>query len=140
VADPSLLQKGNLGGDSKQAAHASLVQTRNSREAEVEYVLAKPFKSASTGTRLGFPAYSNSKEILGFYRESNTNVGTGVFVPIDRHLEDFSPEAIVGAREIINEAISANDEAVHSLKKWGSIGNLIDQVLAHNWATGSSKL
>ena len=83
---------------------------------------------------------SNSKEILGFYRESNTNVGTGVFVPIGRHLEDFSPEAIVGAREIINEAISANDEAVHSLKKWGSIGNLIDQVLAHNWATGSSKL
>lgn len=140
VADPSLLQKGNLGGDSKQAAHASLVQTRNSREAEVEYVLAKQFKSASTGTRLGFPAYSNSKEILGFYRESNTNVGTGVFVPIDRHLEDFSPEAIVGGRDIINEAISANDEAVHSLKKWGSIGNLIDQVLAHNWATGSSKL
>lgn len=40
-----------------------------SRENEVENVLAKQYKAVRTGERLGFPAYSTNKEILGFYRE-----------------------------------------------------------------------
>jgi hypothetical protein len=103
------------------------------RESEVEYVLAKEYKALRTGERLGFPAYSSSREILGFYRESRSKVGVGEFIPIAAHSQDFGPLEIMQASEILGEAIAKKSSAVHALKDWGTIANLIDHALVYDW-------
>jgi hypothetical protein len=107
---------------------------QESRESEVEYVLAKQYKALRTGQRLGFPAYSANKEILGFYRESTTKVGVGQFTAISRHRNEFGPLEIMQATEILESSIAKKSEAVHSLKDWGSISNLIDHALVYDWS------
>mmetsp|Transcript_27332 Transcript_27332/g.38445 ORF Transcript_27332/g.38445 Transcript_27332/m.38445 type:complete len:788 (-) Transcript_27332:1140-3503(-) len=106
----------------------------DSRESEVEYVLAKQFKSMRTGERLGFPAYSAAKELLGFYRESSMRVGVGQFVPISRLRDDFGHVELLQATQVLEEAIAKKSEAVHALKDWGSISNLIDHALVYDWS------
>jgi hypothetical protein len=105
-----------------------------SRENEVEYVLAKQYKALRTGERLGFPAYSANKEILGFYREASSKVGVGQFVPISRHRNDFGPLEILQATEILEDCIAKKSDAVHALKDWGSIANLLDHALVYDWS------
>lgn len=108
-------------------------ETGDSLESEVEFVLAKQYKSMQTSERLGFPAYSASKELLGFYRESRTKVGVGQFVPIRHLAHEFGPLEVMQATEILEEALAANSDAVHALKDWGSISNLIDHALVYDW-------
>ena len=111
------------------------IREEESRESEVEYVLAKHYKALRTGERLGFPAYSADKEILGFYRESSGKVGVGQFSPIARHRNDFGPLEIMQATEILEDAIAKKSGAVHSLKDWGgSIANLLDHALVYDWS------
>jgi hypothetical protein len=110
------------------------IQEVESHESEVEYVLAKHYKALRTGERLGFPAYSASKEILGFYRESSSKVGVGQFTPIFRHRNDFGPLEIMQATEILEDSIAKSSEAVHRLKDWGSIANLLDHALVYEWS------
>ena len=113
------------------------VGDEESREGDVEYVLAKQYKSLRTGGRLGFPAYSANKELLGFYRESSNKapggVGVGQFTPISRHINDFGPLEIMQATEILEQAIAKKSEAVHALKDWGSVGNLLNHALVYDW-------
>jgi hypothetical protein len=103
-------------------------------ESSVEYVLAKQFKAFQTGEKLGFPAYSASKEILGFYRESDTRVGVRHFVPIRRHAAYFGPTEFHQATEILEQAIAQNSEAVHAMKDWGSLVTLLDHALVYDWS------
>jgi hypothetical protein len=105
-----------------------------SRENEVEYVLAKQYKALRTGERLGFPAYSANKEILGFYRESSGKVGVGQFVPMTRHRNEFGPLEILQATEILEDAIAKKSTAVHAMKDWGTISNLLDHALVYDWS------
>jgi hypothetical protein len=105
-----------------------------SRESEVEYVLAKHYKALRTGERLGFPAYSINKELLGFYRESSGKVGVGQFVPISRHRNEFGSLEILQATEILEDCIAKKSEAVHALKDWGTIANLLDHALVYDWS------
>jgi hypothetical protein len=110
------------------------VRQENSREGDVSYVLAKNYKSLRTGERLGFPAYNTDKELLGFYHESNHKLGVGQFIPIGRHREDFGPLEIMQATEILQEAIDSKSEAVHDIKEWGSLANLLDHALVYAWS------
>eukprot|EP00980_Cylindrotheca_fusiformis_P028006 scaffold22575_cov141-Cylindrotheca_fusiformis.AAC.37 len=105
-----------------------------STESEVVYVLAKQYKALRTGERLGFPAYSANKEILGFYRESNGKVGVGSFHPLSRHRNDFGPLQVLQANEILEDAIAKKSEAVHALKDYGSMANLLDHALVYDWS------
>jgi hypothetical protein len=105
-----------------------------SRESDVEYLLARQYKSLRTGARLGFPAYSTNKEILWFYRESSNKVGIGQFTPISSHTNDFGPLEIMQATGILEGAIAKKSKAVHALKYWGSIGNLLDHALVYDWS------
>ncbi|KAL3907377.1 MAG: hypothetical protein SGILL_008902, partial [Bacillariaceae sp.] len=126
------------------ARHSELQSQRtqlsdeDSRESEVEYVLAKQYKALRTGERLGFPAYSANKEILGFYREAAGKVGVGQFVAISRHRNDFGPLEILQATEILEESIAKKSRAVHSLKDWGTISNLLDHALVYDWSKDMS--
>jgi hypothetical protein len=109
-------------------------ESGDSRESEVEYILAKQYKSMRTSDRLGFPAFSASKEILGFYHESSTKVGVGRFVPIRYLADEFGPLESMQATEILEEAIATKSAAVHALQDWGSISNLIDHALVYDWS------
>lgn len=111
------------------------MREEESRESEVEYVLAKQYKALRTGERLGFPAYSADKEILGFYREASGKVGVGQFSAISRHRNDFGPLEIMQATEILDDAIAKKSRAVHALKDWGgSVANLLDHALVYDWS------
>ena len=103
-------------------------------ETEVAYVLAKQYKAARTGERLGFPAYNANKEILGFYRESNGKVGVGSFHPLSRHRNDFGPLEVLQANEIFERAVANKSDAVHALKDWGTMANLLDHALVYDWS------
>lgn len=109
-------------------------ETAASRESEVQFVLAKQYKALRTGERLGFPAYSSNHEILGFYRESSMKVGVGRFVPLSVHADEFGPAEMEQATRILRDAIESDSEAVHALKDWGSISNLIDHALVYDWS------
>lgn len=133
IPPPSLRAVG--AEDSKPAYERDVAETADprSRESEVEYVLAKQHKAFRTGEPLGFPAYSESRELVGFYRESRSKVGVGEFIPISQHAEDFGPMEIMQATEILNKAIASKSSAVHALKDWGSISSLIDHALLYGW-------
>lgn len=115
--------------DSQQRALAN-----DSHESEVEYVLAKQYKTLRNGTRLGFPAFSASKEILGFFREGNGKVGVGQFVPISHHSDDFGPLEILQASEILEDFIAKKSDAVHCLKDHANITSLLDAALVYDWS------
>jgi hypothetical protein len=100
----------------------------DSQENKVEYVVAKQYKSVRTGERLGFPAFSASKEIVGFYHEA------GHFMPIKDFVKDFGPMEIMQATQILEQAIASKSDAVHSRKEWGSISNLVDHCLVYNFS------
>ena len=104
------------------------------RESEVEFVLAKQYKSVRTGEPLGFPAFSADHEILGFYRESSTGVGASHFDPIQRH--DFQPADKHDARKILEEAIISKSRVVHARKDWESMASLIDHCLVYSFSNG----
>jgi len=99
---------------------------------DVEYVLAKQYKSLRTGERLGFPAYSARKELLGFFRESSSKVGHAFF-PISNNEKDLD-EIKLQAGAALRDAIDSKSEAVHALRDWGSISNLVDHALVYDWS------
>lgn len=115
--------------DSQQRALAN-----ESHESEVEYVLAKQYKTLRSGTRLGFPAFNASKEILGFFREGNGKVGVGQFVPISHHCDDFGPLEILQASEILEDFIAKKSDAVFFLKDHANITSLLDAALVYDWS------
>jgi hypothetical protein len=125
---------GIMGGEGRYEEDDSLLTTGATRESEVEFVLAKQYKAVRTGERLGFPAFSAAKVILGFYRESTTKVGVGQFIPIGHHREDFGPMEILQATQILEDALQNKSDAVHMLKDWGNITNLIDHALVYDWS------
>jgi len=122
------------GDEKQQSLKRYDEQGEENRESEVEYVLAKQYKALRTGERLGFPAYSATREILGFYPAHSNKVGLGQFVPISRHTDDFGPLEFMQASDILQDAINNKSRAVHALKDWGSINNLIDHVLVYDWS------
>ncbi len=105
-----------------------------SQESEVQYVLAKQYKTLRNGTRLGFPAFSATKEILGFFREGNGKVGVGQFVPISHHSDDFGPMEILQASEILEDFIAKKSDAVHCLKDHANMTALLDAALVYDWS------
>jgi hypothetical protein len=102
------------------------------RESEVEYVLARQYKSLRTGERLGFPAFSIDREILGFYHDSPRNTGVRQFIPISD--EDFGPAEKLQAKKILTDAIHSNSRAVHSVKEFGSIASVLDRCLVYDFS------
>ena len=98
----------------------------------VEYVLAKQYKALRTGERLGFPAYSIEREILGFYRDSPRNAGLRQFIPAPD--QDFGPSEKLQAKKILEEALGANSRAVQSVKECGSIAGVLDRCLVYDFS------
>ena len=102
------------------------------RESEVEYVLARQYKSLRTGERLGFPAYSMERELLGFYRDSPRNTGVRQFIPTPE--QDFGPNEKLQAKKILEDAIDTNSGAVQSVKDCGSIASVLDRCLVYEFS------
>ena len=102
-------------------------------ETDVEYVLAKQYKSLQTRNKLGFPAYSHDKKLLGFFSATSKSDGSR-FVSIDE-LPDFqSSEVQQQATTILQDAIDAKSEILYCLRDWGSLGSLLDRVFVYDWS------
>jgi len=112
----------------------SLIADSGSREAEVDFVLAKQYKTLRCGTRLGFPAFDHCGQIMGFFREGNGKPGVGQFVPISYHSEDFGPLECMQANEILQDFRDKGSDAVHRLKDHGTIARLLDSALIYDWS------
>lgn len=107
-------------------------------EADVEYILAKQYKTLRNGTRLGFPAFSADKEILGFFREGGGKPGVGKFVPIGAHADDFGPLEIMQASEILDDFIAKESKAIHCLKDHANLSSMLDACLLYDWSKDAS--
>ena len=126
----------------------------DTHESNVEYVLAKQYKSLRTGQHLGFPAFSVRKKILGFYRETPSppsgldasgSVAAGSsrpplqdqhhhhFVALRRDSVDYD-EIVQQAEVVLQKAFDSNSEALHALKDWGSIRSMVDHALVYDWS------
>mmetsp|Transcript_3435 Transcript_3435/g.8158 ORF Transcript_3435/g.8158 Transcript_3435/m.8158 type:complete len:730 (-) Transcript_3435:500-2689(-) len=123
-----------IGAHAESPLHPAPLADDDTRESEVEYILAKQYKALRTGQRLGFPAYSANKDLLGFYREVAGKLGSGSFVPISRHRDEFGPLEIMQATQILEDAMAKKSEAVHALKDWGSVAALLDHALVFDWS------
>jgi hypothetical protein len=125
------------------APHDRRFSFENTRETEVQYVLAKQHKSINTGEQLGFPAFSLGKELLGFYREESSSSSSGVstiqtkFIPVNQ-LSEFGPKEMLQASEILNEAFTSGSDTLHSLQQYGSISKLLDHCKVYVWSRGSA--
>ncbi len=95
---------------------------------DVEYILAKHFR------KLGFPVYNSNKLIIGFYRESSTEIGIGQFSPLSLHMDELGPNDIVEANRYIHEAIVQKSQALHCKKDWGSVGSMFDHAMVYDWS------
>jgi hypothetical protein len=135
TGDPAMLNTpGRRSHHVSYGSQSKINSNEDNPESLVEYVLAKKYKSLHSGEHLGFPAYSGNKEIVGFYREATNKLGASQFVAIGRHTRDFGPFEILQATDILEEAIANKSDAVHALKDWGSIGNLIDHCLVYDFS------
>lgn len=126
----------------------------DTHESNVEYVLAKQYKSLRTGQHLGFPAFSARKKILGFYRETppppsgldaSGSAAAGSsrpalqdhhhhhFVALRRDSVDYD-EIVQQAEMVLQKAFDSNSEALHALKDWGSIRSMVDHALVYDWS------
>mmetsp|Transcript_30265 Transcript_30265/g.46191 ORF Transcript_30265/g.46191 Transcript_30265/m.46191 type:complete len:669 (+) Transcript_30265:281-2287(+) len=111
----------------------SPLRTQN-REDEVAYVFAKQYKLPRTGEQCGFPVYNLDKELLGFYNDPTAGSGVAQFVPLSRYRDDFGPLETMQATENLHDALDTKSELVYALKDWGSISNLLDNALVHDWS------
>lgn len=96
--------------------------------ADVEYILAKHFR------KLGFPVYNSAKEIIGFCRESNTEIGVGQFSPLSQHKNELGPNDVAEASCHLEEALSQNSQAVHCKKDWGSVRSMFNHAMVYDWS------
>lgn len=104
---------------------------------DIFYILAKPFKSVSTGEKLGFPCYNSKKDMIGFVRESNEK-GFGQFVSITSYSSEFGPMELAQATRILEGAITNQNPALHSREAYASVYSLIDHALVYDYSRKES--
>jgi hypothetical protein len=98
-------------------------------QTDVFYIFAKVFKSLKTDQVLGFPAYNEYKELIGFYKISNlTTIGSEDFDPIERYHDEFGPEELDQAKQVLKDALSRQSKAVCTLEDWGSLASMVEHV------------
>jgi len=114
---------------------SEVVVDLESRQADVQYIFAKVFKSLLTDQHLGFPAYNTAKELLGFYKEADSGGKSGPFVPIHLHRDEFGQDEMGQASRIIKDAILKHSRAVYALEDWDSLSNMVEHAIVY----GSSK-
>jgi hypothetical protein len=72
--------------------------------------------------------------IIGFYRESNTEIGVGQFSPLSQHKDELGLEDIAEANHNLNEALAQKSHALHCKKDWGSVVSMIDHAMVYDWS------
>ena len=121
-------ERGIPEGEAKQNVSIPSSQD-NGTSKQAEHILAKQFVSMN-GTKLGLPVFNPNKELLGFYRESE--VGEGSFSPLNQNI--VTPREVQHVTFLLEEAISQNNPAVHSLKDWGSLAQMLDHAMVYDWS------
>mmetsp|Transcript_13610 Transcript_13610/g.19468 ORF Transcript_13610/g.19468 Transcript_13610/m.19468 type:complete len:455 (-) Transcript_13610:69-1433(-) len=101
-------------------------------QANVQYVLAREF-ILKTHERLGFPAYSTTKDILGFYKESDINAGNRRFIPFQSCLNRIGQDEMTQAKTLLENAIAKGSLAVYQRKDWDSLTNMVDNASDDDW-------
>jgi len=99
------------------------------RQADVHFVLAKQYQSKHNNRFYGCPAYSITKELLGFYVQSRITNRSGRFLPISNF--DFGTTELSQARGIVLQAIENNSGSLYRKRDGGSLTNLVAAALKH---------
>ena len=102
---------------------------QENRQGEVRFVLARQFKLVTSDKQLGYPAFSFTKELLGFYRKSSRLGGGGRFIPIHKHRQELGPGTLGQATGILEESIMKGDNAVFDIMQYQSLTDMVQQAL-----------
>ena len=107
------------------------------RQGEVQYILARPF--THSGKQLGYPAYSLTKALLGFYRKSSRDGVGPRFVPIHKH--ELHTREMEQATKILDDAILQGDRRVLNIHHYQNLTEVVNEALSYErWpkTTGES--
>jgi len=127
------IQEGSQQREGAAAAAGSEAAPEPSRD-DIEYIIAKPFRSISSGDKLGFPCYNSAREMIGFIRES-THKGFGQFIPVSKYKTEFGPAELMQATGILNDAITNHSPALHTKEAHTSVYSLIDHALVYEYSS-----
>ena len=106
---------------------------RKSSQSDVYFVLAKQYKSIHHNKKVyGCPAFSASRQLLGFYIKSPIQACHGRFVSIAKYYDDFGPNELLQAEYILQEAINSNTRALYDMKNYESLTSLVDHALNYD--------
>ena len=130
-------QQRGEGAAAAAAAAGSETATEPSRD-DIEYIIAKPFRSISSGDKLGFPCYNSAREMIGFIRES-THKGFGQFIPVSKYKTEFGPVELTQATGILNDAITNQSPALHTREAHVSVYSLIDHALVYEYSSKEAR-
>jgi hypothetical protein len=102
-------------------------------KSDIRYILAKFFKSSSTKRCIGFPAFDDDMVLIGFYVESDRRLCSGSFDPL-ANFNEFGPQEIGQAKQILEQAIEKQSEAVHDISNFDSLASMINHVIHYKWS------
>ena len=114
-------------------------------EAQIAYVVAKIF--VATNKKMGFPAFSTSKELLGFYQAADDADSINAvhekmeFLPLDhaRKVIKLSTSNIEASSKSLEKEITRKSSSVKQKMMFGSIEEMkVAALLYHTNKTGSS--
>ena len=153
VSDPFFGDEGGVGNDRGQAmpyveAGGGLSQGETAPlEAHVAYVVAKVF--CTQHSKIGFPAFSEDKDLLGFYREAVEPNGSSVhakveFLPLD-HLSreggHLSASNVRASSTSLDRELARQSKSVFQRRAFASVDDLKAAALFyHVDKTGSSQM
>jgi len=110
-------------------------------EEKVNYILAKMYSQKETGD-VGFPAFDQHKELLGFYNEQQQPTGNGdeattvcKFTPLS-HFPKLRENTSSTVQRLLNENIRNQSKSVHSLVP-EYVGNLVkmkENAMMYHWS------
>ena len=110
----------------------------DSIEHRVYYVLAK-IQATEVGGAMGFPAFDQNQQLLGYYQEGQDNATTEViFISLNDLQGTLTQRDVAEAHQMLMTEAKSNSGAVHSLPKCNN--NLVkmkEDALMYHWSNGS---
>jgi hypothetical protein len=95
------------------------------RESQVTYLLAKNYHSMQTGSILGYPAFNEEKNLIGFFPELSPEISMDNFIPIHQLEMEFDDSEQENAAQILIDAIESHSETLYCISNYDSLQSLL---------------
>merc|ERR1711924_275020 len=104
-------------------------------EQRVVHMIAKMYYSQSMGVAIGFPAFAQSQQLVGFYSEQKVGNETRIaFIPESR-LAGLDKSDAIAASEILVAEMKRKSLSVHTMSAYqNNLEKLKENVMMYYWS------